>query len=489
VQTIDLIQIATVASTVISAIGIIVALLAVWVQTKQNNRALGVTILRELEDEFLWSDEMRRKRSSLARYLLDRKPGDPSSPDVGYMLDFFDSMGLYHNKGVIDTEMSWVMFYYWFGHYWQLLKEDARISEQYEDGIAYYKNVRLFYQHLTEFGRKERNLPREEQYYSPENLQAFLLGELKRCSTSAMPSSVEHPRVASSKPVSVDDYVSVTGGRLWYRMVGRGPRTPLLVIHGGPGYPHNYLTPLEALADTRAVIFYDQLGCGKSDWPDNPRLWTVERFQAEVEELRAALGLEKFHVLGHSWGSILAVEYSLAHPHAVRSLVLASPCLSAPRWAEDASLLIEQLPDHVKSPIYLHQANGTVDSEEYAVASREYDQRYVCRVQPYPAPMRESRASMNSSIYADLWGPSEFFLTGTLKSYDCTGRLCELPCPVLFTCGQYDEATPGTTNWYSSLVPHSDVVVFENSAHMPHLEETGRYIEVLRKYLDRADTP
>lgn len=190
----DVITLATIISTGISALGIFVALLAVWVQTWQNNRALGVNILRDIEKDFLWSDEMLGKRLTLVKFLLNRKPGEPPSPEVGYMLDFFDSVGLYHNKGVIDTEMTWVMLYYWLGHYWYLLKDDAAASEHGEDGVSYYKNVRLFYKRLTKFGHKYRNLPPEEKYYSPENLRAFLIGEFKRCSP---PGTVVPPELLS----------------------------------------------------------------------------------------------------------------------------------------------------------------------------------------------------------------------------------------------------------------------------------------------------
>ena len=184
----DIISLTTLA---ISALGIIVALLAVGVQTRQNNRALGVTILRDLEKDFLWSEEMRSKRLALVTFLLSRQAGDPASPEVAYILDFFDSLGLYHNKGVIDTEMAWVMFYYWLGHYWQLLKEDADATEHTEEGILFYKNVRLFYKKLTEFGRKHRNLPPEEKYFSPENLQGFLKGEIRNCAPHAAQNALQ----------------------------------------------------------------------------------------------------------------------------------------------------------------------------------------------------------------------------------------------------------------------------------------------------------
>jgi proline iminopeptidase len=240
---------------------------------------------------------------------------------------------------------------------------------------------------------------------------------------------------------------------------------------------------LDGLTDTLPVVFYDQLGCGGSDWPEDESLWTIERFREEVQQLRAALGIEKMHLLGHSWGSLLAVEYYLAYPDFVQSLILASPCLSTARWIEDASELIKDLPEATRKAIYLHQAAGTTQSEEYAAAAKEYERRYLCRLEPLPRPMLESKANTNETIYTTMWGPSEFHLTGTLKGYDCTDRLQEVSCPVLFTCGRYDEATPSATNWYSSFIPNSQVVVFEESAHMAHLEQTGAYLRSVRSFL------
>ena len=190
-------DLASMVTVVISALGIIVALWAVWAQTRQNNRALGVTILRDLEKEFLWSEETRSKRLALAKSLRDRKPGDPPPPEVDYILDFFDSMGLYHNKGVIDTEMAWVMFYYWLGYYWQFLKEDANDLENQQGGIVYYKNIRLFYERLTRFGRKHRKLPRDETHFAPDRLRAFLEDEIENCSLRRSTLQTQEPFVRS----------------------------------------------------------------------------------------------------------------------------------------------------------------------------------------------------------------------------------------------------------------------------------------------------
>lgn len=158
-----------------------------------------------------------------------------------------------------------------------------------------------------------------------------------------------------------EGYVDVDGGRIWYRIVGSGTRTPLLLLHGGPGSPSYYLDPLDKLADERPVIFYDQLGSGKSDHPANPALWRTERFVDELPRLRAALSLNEVHILGHSWGSMLAVDYMLTRPSGVRSLVLASPCLSVTRWLSDAEALKKTLCPDTTSGIVSDTIAGCIE--------------------------------------------------------------------------------------------------------------------------------
>lgn len=285
-----------------------------------------------------------------------------------------------------------------------------------------------------------------------------------------------------------EGYIPVVGGNVWYRIAGAVAGIPLILIHGGPGYAHNYLKPLEELSDARPVVFYDQLGCGRSDRPDSSNLWEIGRFRDELHQLRTTLGLDKVHVFGHSWGTILAVEYALAYPEIVQSLILASPCLSTMRWIADALSLIKLLPEHMQRVIEKHSPSEMVQSEEYSQAVKEYERRHLCRLDPLPLPMQESKANTNESIYMAMWGSNEFSLTGSLKGYDCTKRLRELSCPVLLTCGRHDEATPQATSWYGSLISRSEVVVFEYSAHMPHLEEPESYLNVMRNFLSRTDS-
>jgi proline iminopeptidase len=279
-------------------------------------------------------------------------------------------------------------------------------------------------------------------------------------------------------------FLSVEGGKVWYRILGAAKSgVPLLTLHGGPGYPHDYLEPLEQLADERPVVFYDQLGCGQSEQPNNRALWRVDRFVRELAQVRQALGLERMHLFGHSWGSMLAVDYLLSGA-SVTSLILASPALSIPRWMEDAAQLRKTLPADVQQTLALHEAAGTTETLRYRDAAMQYYHRYLCRMDPWPEPMNRSHEASSGAVYREMWGPSELYATGNLMNYDRTGRLSELAVPTLYTCGRYDEATPEATAWYRSLTPTAKMLVFERSAHMPHLEETEAYLAALRNFLN-----
>src|SRR6185436_2446602 len=188
--------------------------------------------------------------------------------------------------------------------------------------------------------------------------------------------------------VRVVGHVAVEGGRVWYRIAGQArPGVPLLTLHGGPGYPHDYLEPLERLADERPVIFYDQLGCGKSDQPTDASLWQVDRFVRELAQVREALGLSRIQLFGHSWGTMLAVDYLLSGARNIASLILASPALSIPRWRADADLYRATLPIGIQEILARHETAGTTHTVEYHDATMEYYRRYLCRMDPWPEPM------------------------------------------------------------------------------------------------------
>ena len=284
-----------------------------------------------------------------------------------------------------------------------------------------------------------------------------------------------------------EGHISVPGGRVWYKIVGSGDTIPLLVLHGGPGFPHNYLKPLESLSDERPVVFYDQLGCGNSDRPEDPNLWHTERFVEELAKVRQSLNLEQAHILGHSWGSMLATDYALTKPEGIMSLILASPCLSIPRWLEDVGTYRKQLPADVQEVLDRNELAGTTESEEYEEAVMEFYRIHLCRMDPWPEVLEQTLVGAGLQVYHTMWGPSEFFMTGNLADYDRTSRVGELVVPTLFTCGRYDEASPDATAWYQSLIPQAEIAIFENSSHTPHLEERELYLQVVREFLNGID--
>ncbi len=288
--------------------------------------------------------------------------------------------------------------------------------------------------------------------------------------------------------VPSEGFVEVTGGKVWYRIVGSGERTPLLLLNGGPGVSSVYLTPLEALADDRPVIFYDQLGCGNSSDASDTALWTIERFVGEIAQVREALGLNEVHLYGHSWGTMLATDYVLNRPNGVKSLILASPVLSAPRWIYDGDSLLATLPDSVQKTIRHHEREKTTDSPEYQSALMVYYGQFWMRKQPWPDDLNSAFAQWNVAMYRFMWGPSEFTATGTLRDHDRTDRLGEITIPTLLTTGQYDQAIPATVEYYQSLIPGAEYALLKNCAHMGMHEDPETDIRIIREFLAKVES-
>lgn len=284
-----------------------------------------------------------------------------------------------------------------------------------------------------------------------------------------------------------EGFVSVEGGRVWYRSVGSGG-IPLLLLHGGPGAGHDYLEPLEALAADRQVVFYDQLGCGRSDRPDNPALWRIERFVAEVDQLRQALGLSHVHLLGHSWGGWLAIEYLLGQPAGVVSVVLASTSASLPQVIGEIQRLKAQLPHDIHEVMNRYEAIGDFVNAEYQAAVMEFYKRYLCRLDPWPDCLMRSVANIDGNqVYLAMNGPNEFTIVGNLKDWERRDRLHEISVPILVTVGGHDEVPLPCAQTIHNGIRGSELAVFDQSSHMAMLEETDAYIRRLVDFLTRAE--
>ena len=281
--------------------------------------------------------------------------------------------------------------------------------------------------------------------------------------------------------------IDVPDGRVWFRSVGEGG-VPLVCLHGGPGSTHNYLDPFEDLADRRQVIFYDQLGCGRSDKPDDTSLWTVPHFVRELEVVRGALGLEHFHLFGSSWGGMLAMQYLLDYrPESVASLLMAGSPASMPRWVQGCQELLAELPADVREVIDRHEAQGFTACPEYAAACLVFYKRHLCRLQPWPSGLERDFGEMSHVIYETMNGPSEFTVTGRIRDWDIFDRLGEIKVPALVMGGRYDEIRADHLADIHKLIAGSELVIFDKSGHLPFHDERALFMQTVNGFLQRVE--
>jgi proline iminopeptidase len=281
--------------------------------------------------------------------------------------------------------------------------------------------------------------------------------------------------------------LAVPDGSIWYKKSGTGTGAPVLLLHGGPGFNSFYLKSLEALGDDRPVVRYDQLGGGKSDRLSDTATFNIPHFVAELDSLRAHLGYDRVHLYGHSWGTILAVEYYRAHPEHVISLTLGSAALDIPAWERNARRLVGTLSDSSQRAIKTREAEGKFDAPDYQAALGEFYSLYVWR-KPIPADLDSTLATANQDIYMYMQGPSEFTVTGTLKRYDAKPFLPRIKVPTLFTVGEFDEADVPTIRRHAALVPGAQVVVIPGAAHVTSWDNPEANLAAVRDFLRRVDS-
>jgi L-proline amide hydrolase len=288
--------------------------------------------------------------------------------------------------------------------------------------------------------------------------------------------------------------MSWNGHETWYRVVGdldSGP-TPVIVLHGGPGAAHDYTEPIADLSRFgRGCVLYDQLGCGKSTHlPDAPaEFWSPQLFKDELAGLTRHLGVAgRYAVVGQSWGGMLAMEHALDHPAGLRAIVVADSPASMPLWVEEATRLRSDLPQDVQDTLTRHEVAGTTDDLAYEKAVRVYYDRHLCRI-PWPDCVERSFAQMaeDPTVYHTMNGPSEFHCIGSLKTWDITERLAEIDTPTLLVSGRHDEATPHIVEQIHSRIPGAEWELFEESSHMPHVEEPDAFLARIEAFLAAID--
>ena len=284
-------------------------------------------------------------------------------------------------------------------------------------------------------------------------------------------------------------------GSTWYRIVGdlKSTKTPVMVLHGGPGAGHNYCEPIaEVLAQTgRAAVLYDQIGCGNSTHlPDKPKeFWTPELFMEELVLLTQHLGISnKYNIVGQSWGGMLGMQFAITKPKGLNALVVADSPASMEVWVSEANKLRKELPPEVEATLLKHEDAGTTEDPEYVAAVDVFYSRHLCRIPqpPYVVASFEQLAA-DPTVYHTMNGPSEFHVIGSLKNWDIRPQLKEITAPTLLVSGQYDEATPAMVKEIHGLIPGSKWELFAESSHMPHVEEPAKFKRVVSEFLDSHD--
>ena len=277
----------------------------------------------------------------------------------------------------------------------------------------------------------------------------------------------------------------------WYRVSGdmSSRKPPVFILHGGPGAGHNYVDAYKLLSlQGRAVIHYDQVGCGNSTLlPDKGvDFWTVQLFIDELNNLVDHLGQRaKFHVLGQSWGGMLGAEYGTTQPKGLKSLTIANSPASMALWMSEAARMRKLMPQHIQDALNRHEAAGTTGDPAYQAATMWVYEQHVCRVVPFPPEVTETfeQVARNPTVYNVMNGPNEFFIVGSLKTWSVIDRLHRINVPTLIISGRHDEATPACVQPFKDNIKGATWEIFEQSSHMPHVEEQEKCMKHVGNFL------
>ena len=280
--------------------------------------------------------------------------------------------------------------------------------------------------------------------------------------------------------------IEVDGYKVVAYSFGNGSET-VFCLNGGPGLPCDYLREAHSCLIDKGyrVVAFDQLGTGASDRPTDASLWTIGRYVEETETVRKALGLGKVHMLGHSWGGWLAIDYALTYPENLRTLILEDTVADMPHLISELERLRAALGPETVAMMQKHEAQGTYDHPEYMAAVTILNYRHVCRLQEWPAPVRRSLDDWNMGPYTTMQGPNEFLYIGNLKDWNRIPDLPRMTVPTLITVGEHDELTPACALRMKLAIPNAELKVFTSASHMPFYENPGDYYPALLDFLAR----
>jgi len=292
---------------------------------------------------------------------------------------------------------------------------------------------------------------------------------------------------------TVDFIVGGEKYETWYKVVGdlKSGERPLVLLHGGPGFSHHYMLPHIELYHARGipVVTYDQIGIGQSTHlPDKPKgFWSMELFEDELENLIKHLGIaDNYDLLGHSWGGMLAACFVTdRQPAGVKRLVLVSTLASMDLWVQSVRGLLAGMPQDIIDVINKHEKAGTFDDPEYEKAMMAFLAKHACTLDPWPAELNESLGAMakDSTVYNTMLGPSEFTITGTLKTWSVLDKLHTIRQPTLIANGVFDEAQDICMSPFFENIEKVKWIQFAKSSHTAWFEERERYFKVVGEFL------
>ncbi|MFL5430495.1 MAG: proline iminopeptidase-family hydrolase [Myxococcales bacterium] len=279
--------------------------------------------------------------------------------------------------------------------------------------------------------------------------------------------------------------------QVWTKRVGNNPSLKVLTLHGGPAATHEYFEIFDTHVPAAGIeyYYYDQLGSFYSDQPDDPSLWTIERFTDEVEQVRKALGLsrENFVLQGHSWGGILAIEYALRHQENLKGLVISNMMASIPAYNEYArTVLMPQMDQKALAEILALEKKGDFENPRYEeLLIPNFYQQHILRMpaEQWPDPVVRAFAHLNRKIYVPMQGPSEMGASGVLEKWDRTADLKSIQVPTLVIGARYDTMDPKHMEWMSKQLPRGRYLYCPNGSHLAMYDDRETYFAGLIGFL------
>jgi len=284
--------------------------------------------------------------------------------------------------------------------------------------------------------------------------------------------------------------------KLWTKRIGNNPRIKLLLLQGGPGCSHDYFQCMESFLPAEGIefIYYDQLGTGFSDNPNDTAFWDLPRYVEEVETVRQALGLNKdnFFLLGHSWGGILAMQYALKYQDNLKGLVISNMMASCPEYGQYAeNVLSKQFDPAVLAEVRALEAKGDFSNPRYMeLLIPNFYAKHICRIplEEWPFPVTRSFELLNQSLYVTMQGPSEFGVAGRLANWDVKAQLPTIKTPTLSIGATHDTMDPEHMKWISTAIKKGRFLLCPNGSHMCMWDDQQTYMNGLIAFLKDVDS-